>query len=721
MSMRTECSRMLGCFVCLLSFSMVVTATEPVEPSSTNFSAALDQSAQNASRLQSLLAAKKAAGDSVSSSLQDELALWRQIELVVAQRKTVFEATQSEPPPVETAGADEGEISRFLQLDEARDDLAVAEDNLQSMQRELQAERSLMLDTKELLHQAEQNRRLTTEHLLSASADSSRQLQTRQRLNGLRVRLHQEQLQLHRTTIGEISKRHDRIESIIATHRDRIERAMSGSRLRLSDGELAQQLAKIGDMEQTVRGQLSKLDRQLHELLVTSPQESNSATNNLDVIREESQLLRQLLAEIASLRECWKRRYIVSNRNSVADQWMNWLDETRQAKDRLAQIHIRLANRTMLRRQQASAIRGQSELGERAADDPLSELAPIERIIEEYGSLQMLAARARRTYTRFAEDLEARQGGGLIRYLTSWVGNRFRSLWEYELTAVDDRSITVGKLVTAFLLLIVGLIISKVMSSIVAFRILPRFGFSHAAAMTIRQMMMYCLFVAMTMLSLHMVNVPLTIFAFLGGAAAIGVGFGSQNTIANFISGLILLIQRPIRIGDLVNVDGIDANVEHIGARATRVRTSENLEVLIPNSNILHNRVTNWTLSDTRIRTCVTVGVAYGTDVRPVVETLQRVVAMNPKVLNEQSPIVLFEDFGDSSLVFTVHFWIHMRTIMDRDQVRSDVRVAIDHAFRHAGIVIAFPQRDVHVDLRAPIEVALTDNQRSVSRPRRAA
>lgn len=221
--------------------------------------------------------------------------------------------------------------------------------------------------------------------------------------------------------------------------------------------------------------------------------------------------------------------------------------------------------------------------------------------------------------------------------------------------------------------------------------------------------MIYALFAATTMLSLHMVNVPLTVFAFLGGAVAIGVGFGSQNTIANFISGLILLVQRPIRIGDLVNVDGIDANVEHIGARATRVRTSENLEILIPNHNILNNNVTNWTLSDTRIRTSVSVGVAYGTPVRPVQDALKRAVVDHPKVIGESEPIVIFRDFGDSSLVFDVHFWIHMRTIMDRSVVRSDIRVAIDDAFRREGIVIAFPQRDVHLDLDSPLEIAVTD------------
>ena len=98
-----------------------------------------------------------------------------------------------------------------------------------------------------------------------------------------------------------------------------------------------------------------------------------------------------------------------------------------------------------------------------------------------------------------------------------------------------------------------------------------------------------------------MVHVPLTVFAFMGGAIAIGVGFGSQTLANNFISGLILLVERTIRVGDLVNVDGIDAKVEHIGTRSTRVKTRENFEMLIPNSKFLENSVTNWTLSDTRV------------------------------------------------------------------------------------------------------------------------
>jgi small-conductance mechanosensitive channel len=208
---------------------------------------------------------------------------------------------------------------------------------------------------------------------------------------------------------------------------------------------------------------------------------------------------------------------------------------------------------------------------------------------------------------------------------------------------------------------------------------------------------------------LEIVNVPLTVFAFLGGAVAIGVGFGSQNLINNFISGLILLVERPIRIGDLVNVDGIDANVEHIGARSTRVRTGTNLEILVPNSKFLENNVANWTFTDSRTRTSVSIGVAYGSPVREVMEILERVIRRHEAALSTPEPIVLFQDFADSALVFEVHFWINMRRMMDGAKIRSEVRVAIDDAFRQAGIVIAFPQRDVHIDMSAPIEVRLAE------------
>ena len=127
-------------------------------------------------------------------------------------------------------------------------------------------------------------------------------------------------------------------------------------------------------------------------------------------------------------------------------------------------------------------------------------------------------------------------------------------------------------------------------------------------------------------MALELIHLPLTVFAFMGGAVAIGVGFGSQNVLNNFMSGLILLAERPIRVGDLVDIDGLYGTIEHVGARSTRVKTGSNLEIIVPNSKFLENNVTNWTLSDARIRVSVQVGVAYGTPTGKV----SRVAASRP-------------------------------------------------------------------------------------------
>ena len=122
--------------------------------------------------------------------------------------------------------------------------------------------------------------------------------------------------------------------------------------------------------------------------------------------------------------------------------------------------------------------------------------------------------------------------------------------------------------------------------------------------------------------------------------------FGSQNILNNFISGLIILGEQPIRVGDLVEIEGLHANIEHIGTRSTRVRTGANLEIIVPNSRFLENNVTNWTLSNNEIRVCVTVGVAYGSPVDQVLTLLRQSVEDEPQALNEPQPIVLFNEFG---------------------------------------------------------------------------
>ncbi|GAA80217.1 MULTISPECIES: mechanosensitive ion channel family protein [Pseudoalteromonas] len=198
--------------------------------------------------------------------------------------------------------------------------------------------------------------------------------------------------------------------------------------------------------------------------------------------------------------------------------------------------------------------------------------------------------------------------------------------------------------------------------------------------------------------SLEVLSIPVTAFAFVSGAIAIGVGFGAQNIINNFISGWILMWERPIRIGDFLEVGDAKGVVETINTRSTRIRRNDGVHMLIPNSQLLENTVTNWTLIDGNARSAVSVGVAYGSDVLLVKKLIQQVLDDHEAILANPKSSVLFDDFADSSLVFNAIFWVCAESETMLRKVRSDIRFSIYAVFEEHDVVIAFPQRDIHID-----------------------
>jgi small-conductance mechanosensitive channel len=159
-------------------------------------------------------------------------------------------------------------------------------------------------------------------------------------------------------------------------------------------------------------------------------------------------------------------------------------------------------------------------------------------------------------------------------------------------------------------------------------------------------------------------------------------------------------------VGDIVEVDGLTGTVVTIGARASALRTFSGIDVLVPNSKFLENKVVNWTLSDDLMRYDVRVGVAYGSSTRDVARIMHRAVVEHGKVLPDPEPVVVFEEFGDSALVFTVYFWLEI-TKTDSRVVRSDLRHIINRRFEEAGIVMAYPQREVHLNTAEPVRIQL--------------
>jgi small-conductance mechanosensitive channel len=299
---------------------------------------------------------------------------------------------------------------------------------------------------------------------------------------------------------------------------------------------------------------------------------------------------------------------------------------------------------------------------------------------------------------RLLEEVETKLASVQIaEKVTTFGRERIFGILNTELWSGEGYSLTVRKLILAILILVIGLSITKRLTFALKNRLEKR-NVEPSATMAIQKISYYILIITFILITLKMVNIPLTAFAFLGGALAIAIGFGAQNIFSNLITGFIIMFEKPFRVNDIVQVDGTVATVIEIGSRATTVRDFDNVDMMIPNSHFLNNNIINWTHSDKLIRGTVTVGVAYGSPAREVESLLLKVASDHSKVLKNPAPYVVFRDFGDSALVFELYFYVDMKNA-SRFFVASDLRYMVDNVFAKNNIVIAFPQMDVHVDM----------------------
>jgi small-conductance mechanosensitive channel len=262
---------------------------------------------------------------------------------------------------------------------------------------------------------------------------------------------------------------------------------------------------------------------------------------------------------------------------------------------------------------------------------------------------------------------------------------------------LSGQEFTLGQLLIIPTTLIVGYLLIRWLARLITNRMVAR-KVQPDVVHLIRRIFYIVALAVLVITLLDLINVPLTAFAFVSGAVAIGVGFGAQNIINNFISGWILMWERPIRIGDFLEVGDDSGTVEAINTRSTRIRRTDGVHMLIPNSALLENTVVNWTLIDKQTRTIVRVGVAYGSPVKRVAELILQAAKEQEPILKEPAPQVIFDDFGDNALVFDVYFWVHAEAERNLREIRSDIRFRIVELFDEEDIVIAFPQRDVHLD-----------------------
>ena len=275
--------------------------------------------------------------------------------------------------------------------------------------------------------------------------------------------------------------------------------------------------------------------------------------------------------------------------------------------------------------------------------------------------------------------------------------SKINEILSYKLITISGQAITLSHILLIPAVILIGILLTRWIAKLITKRLISKKVDPNVIHLLLR--VFYVIAMAILLVTtLELINVPITAFAFLSGAIAIGVGFGAQNIINNFISGWILMWERPIRIGDFLEVESAKGVVEEINTRSTRIRRVDGVHLLIPNSKLLENTVVNWTLVDSLVRTSVTVGVAYGSPAKKVAELIMQATTDQKRIVESPAPVVTFEDFGDNALMFEVTFWLDSNAEGGLRVMRSNIRFRLEELFEENNIVVAYPQRDIHID-----------------------
>ncbi|WP_413894374.1 mechanosensitive ion channel domain-containing protein [Candidatus Skiveiella danica] len=513
-------------------------------------------------------------------------------------------------------------------------------------------------------------------------------------------------------------------------------------------------LEQIRRIEQTRRAHLEKESVQATAAVQQRTREFEATTLALQKLREAQPAATQEALDVAEARQRAARTALDTSRRDI--EMLANLESLTTASVGLWKLRFDALNATDAdrRREATAALRKgledtrvwktyasgqiavvQSELGEQAirrerlGQSPevvRYEAAATDSLNQRALRMQQLEDeidRVDRALRRWVDEI-----GGTVRELPwseraalawSQIRSAARSVWQFELFSVEDtvelqgqkvnvsRGVTVGKSVGAALLFIFGYLIAGRLARRLERTLTRHFGVDPAQARTVRRWSLTLVGFILLVLTLNLAQIPLTVFAFMGGALAIGVGFGTQTIIKNFISGLILLMERQIRVGDIVDIDGTTGTVTEVNLRSSTIKSFDGVAAIVPNSTLLEGKVTNWTMSDPKVRRIVRVGVAYGSPTDEVARRMLECAQRHGLVVKSPEPQVMFEDFGDSNLVFGLYFWIDVQAGTSGQVVMSDLRFMIEKSFAEGGISMAFPQRDVHLDSPRPLQVEL--------------
>jgi potassium efflux system protein len=284
------------------------------------------------------------------------------------------------------------------------------------------------------------------------------------------------------------------------------------------------------------------------------------------------------------------------------------------------------------------------------------------------------------------------------------------TLW-YETAIVDGQEtrvpVTLSSVGLALIYAIGAGVLARRLPAVLEIILLKRSNMSSGRRYTVTTLTSYGIIAVGLLLALKSLGAQWSHFQWLVAALGVGIGFGLQEIVANFISGLIILFEHPIRVGDVVTVGNTDGVVTKIRIRATTIRGWDRKELLVPNKEFITGRLLNWTLSDPVTRSEIVVGVAYGSDVEKALALMKEAAEEHEHVLHEPSPVLAFEGFGDNALTLKLRAYID--SVEHRISTITELHKAINCKFERTGIVIAFPQRDMHLATQGPLRVRIED------------
>jgi potassium-dependent mechanosensitive channel len=489
------------------------------------------------------------------------------------------------------------------------------------------------------------------------------------------------------------------LERVIAASKDR----QAG--LKKESSELRKKLPKAQEEKDS---SIAALDKQK----ATNPQDpanlqlaefrAETATLFYDSLQAMTEILDSFLQIEALIPDAYQQRYTLLSRSTKSSEQNAALDNLNIFKKRILAWQLVFQNELSSISADIGKIQSRTSL--LPADD--AKLVPLNAQLKILWEKQVLTQRVHQSLTN--------QSGALERWLSkydqawhkpiqkalnhTWLGtkrlwdipvNRYQESIEIDGKKVEvNRFVSLGNIITAVLIFAVAYMIAARICSKLQLAIVQRKILGEAQARTLGTWLMLFVAILLALATLSWLSIPLTIFAFLAGALAIGIGFGTQTIIKNFISGIILLFERKIRVGDVIEVAGTQGVVSEINTRSSIVKGPNGIENLIPNSLFLENRVANWTLNSRLFRRELTINAAHGSPSQLIIETINDAAERHGLILKDPAPFATLSQIGENSLGFTLHFWIQLSDKTNGLVVDSDLRIMVEKQLGEQGIQI---------------------------------